>query len=346
MQLPGLSAFLRVRRSLCEVLERFEHIATVAAVQCVPSKNATVNYFRTSRASDGVFLTCWPRIFRPPLRLKIGTISLVSGICVHFSDRCGLNFVRKMCTNIGQGTSAMSDISNSITSLVNAAGPGPVWVPADFAHLGSRDAIDKTLQRLVASEALRRIDRGLYDLPATNRLTRRPMAPDYRAVVDAIARRDQLHMLVDGMTAANDLGLTDAVPARVTIHTDARRRSIQVDNLLIEFRKTAPSRLYWAGRPAMRVVQALHWLKDTLPGDGDRTRTRLGGVLSDPKHGPAISQDLVQGFAHLPAWMQAFLRTVPSFDPSPVNAGVSHLHANADRARRSPAAGNPAGGSQ
>lgn len=66
------------------------------------------------------------------------------------------------------------------------------------------------------------------------------------------------------MTAANDLGLTDAVPGRVIIHTDARRRSIQLDNLSIEFKLTAPSRLYRAGRPTMRVVQALYWLKDTL----------------------------------------------------------------------------------
>ena len=65
-------------------------------------------------------------------------------------------------------------------------------------------------------------------------------------MVGAIARRDQLRLLVDGMTAANDLGLTDAVPARVIIHTDARRHAIQLDNLTIDFKLTAPSRLYWA----------------------------------------------------------------------------------------------------
>ena len=54
----------------------------------------------------------------------------------------------------------MSDISTRIVTLVREAGPGAVWVPADFAHLGSRDVIDKTLQRLVASGTLRRIDRG------------------------------------------------------------------------------------------------------------------------------------------------------------------------------------------
>lgn len=233
----------------------------------------------------------------------------------------------------------MSDISTRIISLVSAAAPGSVWVPADFTHLGPRDVIDKTLQRLVAGGTLRRIDRGLYDLPAINKLTGRPTASDYRAVLDAIARRDQLRLLIDGMTAANDLGLTNAVPARVTIHTDARRRSVQLDKLLIDFKQTAPSRLYWAGRPAMRVVQALHWLKDTLPSDADRVRARLQSVLADPKHGRSIVDDLAQGFAHLPAWMQEFLRSVSSFDPELVDSSLLRV---ADKPRQDavpPAAG-------
>jgi len=103
-------------------------------------------------------------------------------------------------------------------------------------------------------------------------------------VVDALSRRDQTRLLVDGMTAANDLGLTDAIHARVTLHSDTRRRSVQLDNLLIDFKVAAPSRLYWAGRPAMRVVQALHWLKDTLPGDVDRHRgpPAIGGAPATP----------------------------------------------------------------
>jgi len=146
--------------------------------------------------------------------------------------------------------------------LVKSDAAGRVWVPTDFATCGNRDAVDKTLQRLVSDGELRRIDSGLYDRPTINSVTKRSANLDYRAVLDAIARRDQLRLLVDGMTAANDLGLTDAVPARVTIHTDARRRSIKLENLVIEFKQTAPSRLYWAGRPAMRVVQALYWLSN------------------------------------------------------------------------------------
>lgn len=209
----------------------------------------------------------------------------------------------------------MSDLKSSILAMIDAAGPGHVWVPTDFAQFGNRNAIDKALQRMALAGELRRIDRGLYDRPKLNSLTKRPTSLDYRAVMEAIARRDQLRLLVDGMTAANDLGLTDAVPARVIIHTDARRRSIQLDNLSIEFKQTAPSRLYWAGRPAMRVVQALHWLKDTLDSDHARILSRLTKVLTDPIHGAAICQDLLDGFKVLPAWMQNLIRELPNCNP-------------------------------
>ena len=216
----------------------------------------------------------------------------------------------------------MSDLKSAVASLVKADRASHVWVPTDFAPYGNRDAVDKTLQRMVRGGELRRIDRGLYDRPAINRLTKRPTSPDYRAVVDAIARRDQLRLLVDGMTAANDLGLTDAVPARVTIHTDARRRAVKLDNLVIEFKQTAPSRLYWAGRPAMRVVQALHWLKDTLATDRQRILSKLSKLLAEPVHGDAMRKDLLEGFSTLPTWMQSLIRELPGCDPKTATATV------------------------
>jgi hypothetical protein len=115
-----------------------------------------------------------------------------------------------------------------------------------------------------------------------------------RAIVDAIARRDQTRIVVDGLTAANDLGLTTAVPARITILTDARLRPIQVGNQKITFKTVAPSRLYWAGRPAMRVVQALYWLQDLLGSDNGHILQRLRSIVNDPVHGVAIRNDLQQ----------------------------------------------------
>jgi Family of unknown function (DUF6088) len=68
----------------------------------------------------------------------------------------------------------MSALKSHISALIEAADPGQVWVPTDFAKLGSHDAIDKTLQRMVQAGELRRIDRGLYDRPSLNNLTKRP----------------------------------------------------------------------------------------------------------------------------------------------------------------------------
>jgi hypothetical protein len=220
----------------------------------------------------------------------------------------------------------MSDDASDLKSLIHArlaaAAPRAVWTPADFLDLGGRDAVDKTLQRLAASGDLRRIDRGLYDRPTLNSLTRQPNPPDPRSVIDAVARRDQIRVLVDGMTAANDLGLTDAVPAKIVVHADARLRPIRLGHLEITFRPTAASKLYWAGRPAMRIVQALHWLRDLLAGpeDDKQLRQRLQRLLADPVHGPALRHDLTDGLSTLPAWMQALLKPMLSPLP-PASAG-------------------------
>jgi hypothetical protein len=202
-----------------------------------------------------------------------------------------------------------SDLRSRLLGRI-AEQQGEVWTPSDFADLGSRDAVDKSLQRLAAAGELRRIDRGLYDRPSVNSLTGRPTVPDYRAVIRAVARRDKARFVVDGMTAANDLGLTTAVPAHIEVLVDARLKPIKLGNQEIHFKSAAASRLYWAGRPAMRVVQALHWLQDVLNDDDERSRVTevLRRLLADPDHGRAIRDDLREGLSALPIWMQEFLR--------------------------------------
>jgi hypothetical protein len=185
-----------------------------------------------------------------------------------------------------------------------------VWTPGDFADLAGRAAIDKTLQRLEISGDLRRIDRGLYDRPRLNQLTGKPTVPNYQAVIQAVARRDNVRFVVGGMTAANDLGLTTAVPAKIEVLVDARLKSIKLGNQEIRFKPAAVSRLTWAGRPGMRVVQALYWLQDMLPRKDERDHIASGlrRVLADAKHGQAIQDDLRKGIGALPIWMQEFLR--------------------------------------
>lgn len=186
--------------------------------------------------------------------------------------------------------------------------PSRVWTALDFVDLGPRGAVDLALYRLLSSNDIRRITRGIYDRPGINQLTGKSTYPDYREVLDALARRDKARMVVDGLTAANDLGLTDAVPARALVLTDARLKPIKLGNLTVSFQRVSPNRLYWSGRPAMRVVQALHWLRDMLPRDKEHIFKRLLAILHDPQHGKAIQEDLRSGLPALPEWLQEVAR--------------------------------------
>jgi hypothetical protein len=209
-------------------------------------------------------------------------------------------------------------LKSKVYGRICASTPGKVWAPGDFTDFGSQDAIIKTLQRLSADRRIRRVAHGLYDRPRLNRLTAQQAAVDYRAVIDAIARREQARILVDGMTAANDLGLSEAVPGRVVMHSDTRVKPIHLGNLTINFRLTSPSKLYWAGRPAMRIVQALHWMKSKLadPQESRIISDRIDRLLSDRKRGPTLRKDLKEGLPTLPAWMQDFLRDLLAKDNS------------------------------
>lgn len=218
-------------------------------------------------------------------------------------------------------TTSRQSLEKRILGRMKRPGPVGVWTPNDFLGLAARPAVDKALQRLALTADVRRIDRGLYDVPRLNRLTGKPANPDYIAVIEAVARREKARVLPDGITAANRLGLTNAVPAKVTVHTDARLRPIRLGRLVISFKPTAPSRLYWAGRPAMQVVQALHWLRDVLPVDSESILARIKKLLSDPDHGKAIRGDLRRGLDALPGWMRQLVTgLLADAGKSPVSA--------------------------
>ncbi len=183
-----------------------------------------------------------------------------------------------------------------ILRRTRAHGPGNwVYTPKDFLDLGTRAAIDQALARLALAGQLRRIGHGLYDLPRFNKLLGRVAAPGLQQVVDALARRDNIRIMRDGIGAANDLGLTNAVPARVSYVTDGRGRIVKAGGWEIRLRHASPKLMQWAGRPGAPIVQALLWLGPRNASD-PQTLKRLARV-SD-----AIKRDLADGIDSLPGW--------------------------------------------
>jgi Family of unknown function (DUF6088) len=150
-------------------------------------------------------------------------------------------------------------IEADIARRVRRAKPGTVFTPALFATTGSRAAIDKALQRLVARGDLRRLSRGLYDKPRQDSLLG-TLWPSVDAVVAALTGKDKLRLQPTGAYAANLLGLSDQVPARVEFLTDGTSRTVKAGPMQIVLKRTTPRQMAAAGRTSGLVIQALRSL--------------------------------------------------------------------------------------
>lgn len=214
-----------------------------------------------------------------------------------------------------------SDTLDRIHDRIVQAAPAGVWSRADFLDIGTPNAVEKALQRLTLLGDIRRPHRGLYDKPGVSKLTGKMVFPPRASFIDAIARRDKLRVLVDGMTAANDLGLTTAVPARSTIYADAYPRTIEIEASAgepkaarpviykLDFKRISAKTAFWAGRPAMRVVQALTWFRD----ERSSLDAAVNGIVRHLSGNPdrdSIAQDLRDNIHALPAWMYPLVETI------------------------------------
>ena len=195
--------------------------------------------------------------------------------------------------------------ADKIIKRIAAHGRGQ-WVctPKDFLDLGSREAVDQALSRLVKAGRLRRAGRGLYDLPRMSRVLKRPAPVDLNAAVAALARRDGVRIMPDGATEAHRLGLTNAVPPRTSYVTDGPTRTVGVDSRTVRFRHTGPRVMRWAGRPAAPVAQALRWLGPDAAQDA-RVIAILKRCLPD-----AVKRDLARHNKDLPGWALPIVHTV------------------------------------
>lgn len=200
----------------------------------------------------------------------------------------------------------MASVADRITNTMAARGPG-AWVctPRDFLDIGSRDAVDQALSRLVKAGTLRRIGCGIYDMPRFSGVLGRPAPADIDAAVSALARRDGARIMPDGMAAANQLGLTNAVPAKSSYVTDGRSRSLQIDGRTVWFRHGRPQIMQWAGSPAAPVVQALEWLGPAAAGA--QVVAKLRRRLPDE-----VKDDLRQRIDDVPGWAVPLAKDIVS----------------------------------
>ena len=198
-----------------------------------------------------------------------------------------------------------------ILSCLKRQGPGYVFTPGDLLRFGSRAAVDKTLSRLAQTGRIRRLDRGLYDVPKVS-VRLGMLAPTPDRIAAALGRQTGSVVQPTSARAANAVGLSTQVPARAVYLTNGTSRRRVVGSQTIELRRAAPRQLLGAGSTAGAVIQALRYLGQR--GVTKATAQRLAATLS------TSDKRALAGLAPAaPAWMRTVIAQVAG--PSPSTTG-------------------------
>ena len=97
----------------------------------------------------------------------------------------------------------MQTMRDQIVARIERLGEGKAFSAKDFLDIASRGTIDMALSGLTREGTIRRIRRGLYDMPKVNPALGGKLSPDIDEVARAIARRQKWKIVPEGAWAAN-----------------------------------------------------------------------------------------------------------------------------------------------
>ena len=197
----------------------------------------------------------------------------------------------------------MSTIQDDILDRIRGHERGKVFTPKDFLDLGSRDAADQSLSRLVRSGEIQRLGRGIYHYPRVNERLGISIGPDPDEIAEALGRQTGSRVLPSGAAAANRLGLSTQVPAKPVYLTDGRTRQVRIGGMIFQIRHAAPKELSAASRTSAMVFQALRHLGRTAIDEQLIARLRRAPSADQ-------RQDLLRDARYTTDWIANVVRQV------------------------------------
>jgi hypothetical protein len=150
-------------------------------------------------------------------------------------------------------------MADRIMKRVRAKGRGWVFTPRHFVDFGTRGAVDMALSRLAKVGDIRRVGRGIYDYPRRHDKLG-ALSPDPDTLAAAVAAQSGDSLAPSGAAAANSLGISTQVPAKVSYATSGRSRTKRAGGRSLTLRHSRAPVLDNAPDSANAVVQALAYL--------------------------------------------------------------------------------------
>lgn len=152
----------------------------------------------------------------------------------------------------------MKSIEAKILSIIkNKKQKEYVFSSYDFIGDFPRDSIDKALSTLAKKKKIRRIARGLYDLPQYSDFLQKELSPNIEEVAKAFARKFNWRIAISGESALNLLGLSTQVVAKYIYLSDGANRIYDIQGTTLEFKKSSLKNIGFAYDESKLIVQAL-----------------------------------------------------------------------------------------
>lgn len=194
----------------------------------------------------------------------------------------------------------MQSIVAKIKKRIYGKSRGFIFTKSHFLDIGHPKTVAKALERLSDSGEIRRLARGLYDYPQKHQKLGY-LPANYERIAQALAGRDSLKIQPSGAYAANLLGLTEQVPARIVFLTDGPNRTVQINKQQIVLKRTTPKNMATAGRVSGLVIQALRYLGQ------DHVDDEIIGMLKKRLSGNDKRQ-LINDIRYAPIWIGNIFR--------------------------------------
>ena len=152
----------------------------------------------------------------------------------------------------------MESIASKILSEISKYESGWCFSQKDFMDLAGRNALDQAFYRLLGDERIRRVGRGLYDIPRYSDLLKTTLGTDPKQMAYAIAKKHGWRIVPTGANAANQLHLSTQVPGKIYYLSDGPTKKIEIGGFSLFFKHKAPKDLIGDPMSAL-VIQALKY---------------------------------------------------------------------------------------
>lgn len=187
---------------------------------------------------------------------------------------------------------------------IRGKGRGSVFSAKQFLDLGKRDAVDQVLSRLTKQGYLIRLSRGIYYYPKISP-TLGILTPSISEIAEVLADKHKNKIQVTGAEAANILGLSTQVPARVVYLTDGPSRKIKIGKQTIEFKHASPKKMATVGKASGIVFQALDYI-----GKGNIDEEIIEKIKN--KLSESDKKTLKKDIDTIPDWMRPIVNQIIS----------------------------------